>query len=217
VPGISDEHTLLLAVPQEARLLRALRQHHPNVTAVAYPKSGTCRFHAYVAVRDPASGQARNIAATTLGDDLSLKLVVVVDDDVDVTRDFDILWAMTTRMQADSDIDVIRNAMGAVLDPSNRQGTTAELIVDATRKTTPYPRRQRAPTPCSPGSRYRGDGSGSIPPFEPCEEIPPAGTGCVTAQADPSQALHGRSRGTTYDRDVGAHRDCGKHRARDIR
>ena len=42
VPGISDEHTSLLAVPQEARLLRTLRQQYPNVTAVAYPKSGTC-------------------------------------------------------------------------------------------------------------------------------------------------------------------------------
>jgi 2,5-furandicarboxylate decarboxylase 1 len=145
VPGISDEHTLLLAVPQEARLLRTLRQHHPNVTAVAYPKSGTCRFHAYVAVRDPAPGQARNIAATTLGDDLSLKLVVVVDDDIDVAKDFDVLWAMATRMQADCDMDLIRNAMGAVLDPSNRQGTTAKLIVDATRKTKPYPRRHSLP------------------------------------------------------------------------
>lgn len=145
VPGISDEHTLLLAIPQEARLLRTLRQHNPNVTAVAYPKSGTCRFHAYVAVRDPAPGQARNIAATTIGDDLSLKLVVVVDDDVDVTSDFDVLWAMATRMQADSDMDLIRNAMGAVLDPSNRQGTTAKLIVDATRKTNPFPKRHSLP------------------------------------------------------------------------
>jgi 2,5-furandicarboxylate decarboxylase 1 len=141
VPGISDEHTLLLAVPQEA----LLRQHHPNVTAVAYPKSGTCRFHAYVSVRDPAPGQPRNIAAATLGDDLSLKLVVVVDDDVDVASDFDVLWAMATRMQADSDMDVIRNAMGAVLDPSNRQGTTAKLIVDATCNSTPYPRRHSLP------------------------------------------------------------------------
>ncbi|NJO23642.1 MAG: UbiD family decarboxylase, partial [Sphingomonadales bacterium] len=145
VPGISDEHTLLLAFPQEARLLRTLHQHHPNVTAVAYPKSGTCRFHAYVAVRNPAEGQARNIGITTLGDDLSLKLVVVVDDDVDVTKDFDVLWAMATRMQADSDMDLIRNAMGAVLDPSNRQGTTAKLIVDATRKTEPFPRRHTLP------------------------------------------------------------------------
>jgi UbiD family decarboxylase len=146
VPGISDEHTLLLAIPQEARLLRTLRQHNPNVTAVAYPKSGTCRLHAYVSVRDPAPGQVRNIAVATLGDDLSLKLVVVVDDDVDVTSDFDVLWAMATRMQADTDTDLLRNAMGAVLDPSNNQGTTAKLIVDATRKIKPFPRRHTLPS-----------------------------------------------------------------------
>ena len=35
--------------------------------------------------------------------------------------------------------------MGAVLDPSNRQGTTAKLIVDATRKTTPFPKRHSLP------------------------------------------------------------------------
>jgi 3-polyprenyl-4-hydroxybenzoate decarboxylase len=73
-------------------------------------------------------------------------MVVMVDDDVDVTSDFDVLWAMATRMQADTDIDLIRNAMGAVLDPSNRQGTTAKLIIDATRKTTPYPRRHTLPS-----------------------------------------------------------------------
>jgi UbiD family decarboxylase len=145
VPGISDEHTLLLAVPQEARLLRKLREHHPNVTAVSYPKSGTCRLHVYVAVGDPAPGQARNIAAAALGDDLTAKLVVVVDDDVDVRQDFDVLWAMATRMQADSDLDLVRNAMGAILDPSNRQGLTAKLIVDATRKTTPFPKRHTIP------------------------------------------------------------------------
>ena len=125
--------------------MRALRTHHPNVTAVAYPKSGTCRFHAYVSVRDCAPGQARNIGATTLGDDLSLKMVVVVDDDVDVNKDFDVLWAMATRMQADSDIDTIRNAMGAILDPSNRQGTTAKIIIDATCKSSPYPKRHTLP------------------------------------------------------------------------
>src|ERR1700758_709666 len=87
VPGISEEHTLMLAVPQEARLLRTLRQHYQNVTKVAYPKSGTCRFHAYIAMKNPAPGQAKNAAAVALGDDLSLKLVVVVDDDVDVLDD----------------------------------------------------------------------------------------------------------------------------------
>src|SRR5665213_1362672 len=59
VPGISEEHTSLLAVPAEARLLKTLRQHFPNATAVSYPKSGTCRFHAYIALRRATAGQAR--------------------------------------------------------------------------------------------------------------------------------------------------------------
>ena len=145
IPGISEEHTSLLAVPSEARLLRTLRQHFPNATAVSYPKSGTCRLHAYIALRNAAPGQARNAAAVALGDDLSLKLVVVVDDDVDVFDDRDVLWAMATRMQADSDIDVMRNAMGAILDPSNHAGMTAKMIVDATRPGGDFPPRHTLP------------------------------------------------------------------------
>ncbi|HVZ44106.1 MAG TPA: UbiD family decarboxylase [Ramlibacter sp.] len=145
VPGISDEHTSLLAVPAEARLLKTLRQQFPNATAVAYPKSGTCRFHAYIALRRAAAGQARNAAAVALGDDLSLKLVVVVDDDVDVRNDSDVLWAMATRMQASDDIDVIRNAMGAILDPSNNAGLTSKMMVDATRPAGGFPRRHTIP------------------------------------------------------------------------
>lgn len=145
VPGMSDEHTQLLAVPQEARLLRTLRQHYQNVTTVAYPKSGTCRMHAYIAMRNPAPGQAKNAAAVALGDDLSLKLVVVVDDDVDVLDDRDVLWAMCTRMQADRDISIIANAMGAILDPSNNDGLTAKMIVDATRPKGRFPERHTLP------------------------------------------------------------------------
>ena len=145
VPGISDEHTSLLAVPSEARLLRTLRQHFPNTTAVSYPKSGTCRLHAYIALRKAAPGQAKNAAAVAFGDDLSLKLVVVVDDDVDIRDDREVLWAMATRMQADEDIDVVRNAMGAILDPSNRAGITAKMIVDATRPGPDFPPRHTLP------------------------------------------------------------------------
>ncbi len=141
IPGISDEHTMLLAVPQEARLLKTLHDHYPNVVDVAYPKSGTCRLHAYIAVRRPAPGLPRLVAAAALGDDLSLKLVVVVDDDVNVHDDSDVMWAMATRMQADADVDVLRNAMGAILDPSNNNGLTDKMIIDATRPRNDFPAR----------------------------------------------------------------------------
>ena len=145
VPGISDEHTLLLGVSQEARQLKSLKVQYPNVTAVHYPKSGTCLLHAYVAMKDPAPGEPINVAAAAFGDNLSLKLVIVVDADIDVYDEEQVMWAVCTRFQADTDLEVLRNGMGAILDPSNRNGATAKLMIDATMKKTPYPRRHSLP------------------------------------------------------------------------
>ena len=96
------------------QLLRVLRAHYPGVTQVTYPQSGACRLHCYVAMTPAAEGQARNAALTAFGEDLSLKLVVVVDEDVDVTSDAEVLWAMATRMQADRDLVHGRPAERAV-------------------------------------------------------------------------------------------------------
>jgi UbiD family decarboxylase len=96
-------------------------------------------------MRNPAPGQAKNAAAVALGDDLSLKLVVIVDDDVNIFEDREVLWAMATRMQADEDIDIIRSAMGAILDPSNHAGMTSKMIIDATRPTANFPKRHTLP------------------------------------------------------------------------
>ena len=145
VPGISDEHTMMMGVSQEARQLKSLRVQYPNVTAVHYPKSGTCLLHVYVSVKDPAPGEVRNIAAAAFGDNLSLKLVIVVDDDVDVYDEQEVMWAMCTRFQADTDMDVIRSGMGAILDPSNHDGTTAKLMIDATLPHKPYADRHSLP------------------------------------------------------------------------
>src|SRR5215471_3558309 len=71
VGGISAEHTQLLAVPQEARMLKVLRGHYPSVRAVSYPHSGTCRLHCYVSMKPSAEGQAKNAAMTAFGEDLA--------------------------------------------------------------------------------------------------------------------------------------------------
>lgn len=97
-----------------------------------------------MSAKDPALGEPRNNAAA-FGNDLSLKLVVVVDNDVNVYDEQEVMWAVATRFQADTDLEVIRNAMGATLDPSNHDGTTAKLIIDATRKKRPYARRHSLP------------------------------------------------------------------------
>jgi UbiD family decarboxylase len=64
-----------------------------------------------------------------------LKLVIVVDDDIDVFDESDVLWAIATRVQADRDLLVVSGSLGAILDPSaGPDGLTAKLGIDATRR-----------------------------------------------------------------------------------
>ena len=90
--------------------------------------------HAYVAVKQMRPGEARQIMVGLLGWDPYLKTVIAVDEDVDVTRDADVLWALATHFQPHKDIVVIDGLPGNALDPSaSGIGTTSRMGLDATR------------------------------------------------------------------------------------
>lgn len=133
VPGFSSEHTLLLGVPQEPRIYRAVKAVVPTIKSVSYPLSGCCRFHSYISMRKTAEGQPKNAIFSAFAEDLSLKLVVVVDDDIDVTDEKQVLWAVSTRLQADKGVFIVPGCMGALLDPSSDEGLTAKMGIDATK------------------------------------------------------------------------------------
>ncbi len=110
-----------------------LKSRFPDVTAVHYPTSGT-HFHCYVALRQRRAGQARQVMLGLLGWDPYLKTVIAVDDDVDVTRDSDVLWALATHFQPHRDIFTVDGLPGSPLDPSSgSDGTTSRMALDATR------------------------------------------------------------------------------------
>ena len=66
-------------------------------------------------------------------------------EDVGVFDDQDVVWAMDTRVQAADVIDVSRNAFGAILDPSNDNGKTAKMIIDATKPRPDFAQRHTLP------------------------------------------------------------------------
>ena len=68
------------------------------------PLSGTSSFTAYVAIKQGRPGEAKHVIPIVLGVDHYLKLVIVVDDDIDVFDESDVMWAVATRMQADRDL-----------------------------------------------------------------------------------------------------------------
>ncbi len=67
-----------------------------------------------------------------LGLDPYLKFVVAVDEDVNVFDEEEVLWAMATRFQADTDMFMVPNVFCNRLDPSSRDGRSAKLALDAT-------------------------------------------------------------------------------------
>ncbi len=132
--GRSAEHNLLLAIPREADLSQALSRSIPGLRAVHVPLSGCGLFHAYISMERTAAGQGKQAILTALGVDHCLKLVVVVDEDVNVYNESEVIWAVSTRFQADKDLIMVRGAMGVILDPSaSENGLTARIGIDATR------------------------------------------------------------------------------------
>ena len=131
VPGMTNDHLLLGRSAKEAHVYGRLKEMVPNLVALNYPKSGT-HFHAYLSLKKSAEGQARHALMLLFGLDSYVKFAVAVDADVDVYDDDDVLWAMATRFQADTDMFMVPKVFCNRLDPSAVDGMSAKLGIDAT-------------------------------------------------------------------------------------
>jgi 4-hydroxy-3-polyprenylbenzoate decarboxylase len=132
-PGRAPDHLNLARIPREAELVEAIKRRFADVVAVHYPASGT-HFHAYVSLRPSRPGSARQVLLALLGLDPYVKTAIAVDDDVDIERDGDVLWALATRFQPQNDLFVVDGLPGSALDPSaSLEGSTGRLALDATR------------------------------------------------------------------------------------
>jgi 2,5-furandicarboxylate decarboxylase 1 len=131
IPGYAAEHLLLGRSAREAHVYLRLKEMVPGLHALNYPKSGT-HFHAYMSMKQTAQGQARQALMLLLGLDPYLKLVVAVDDDVNVFDETEVLWALATRFQANKDMFMVPDAFCNRLDPSSTDGVSTKMALDAT-------------------------------------------------------------------------------------
>jgi 2,5-furandicarboxylate decarboxylase 1 len=125
------------------------------------PASGSCFFTAYVKIKKRVPGEGKSAGLAAIAADANLKMAIVVDDDVDIYREDEVLWAIATHCEADRDLTVIANAMGAHLNPAaygeirHQHGSmNSKLIIDATRPAT-LPFAERIKPPAEAWSRIR--------------------------------------------------------------
>jgi UbiD family decarboxylase len=128
------DNWVLGSFPKEGSIFNRIKGVVPTVKAVHLPVSGVGRFHCYISIDKKVDGESKQAALIALGAVDFVKHVVVVDSDIDVYREEEVLWAVATRVQADQDVDIIKNVKGATLDPSQVDDIMgAKMIIDATR------------------------------------------------------------------------------------
>jgi len=136
------EHFLLGLIPREGSVFNRLQQRIGNVTAVHLPNSGNGRSTCYVSIRKTDEGQPKQTALEALAHAPIFQTVVVVDEDVDVFKEEDVLWAINTYVDPARDVDYLRN-LGRRTD---RAMDNNHLLIDATRPThVAFPTRLRVP------------------------------------------------------------------------
>jgi UbiD family decarboxylase len=99
---------------------------------------GGARMFNVIAIKQSYPGHARQaglLAASCQSGSYLGRFVVVVDEDVDPTDSFDVMWAICTRCDPAQDIETFRRAWSGPLDPilNWESSTNSRAVIDACR------------------------------------------------------------------------------------
>jgi 2,5-furandicarboxylate decarboxylase 1 len=135
VSGMSKDHILISCITREGEILNTLKRNLPNVIAVHVPHTTCGAFMAFIKMKKTAQGEPQQAILAALGTEFYTKYVIVLDEDVDIFDMNDVMWAVATRVRAESDIVFVPGCKGAVLDPTSdpETFTLTKMGIDATR------------------------------------------------------------------------------------
>lgn len=126
---------IMQSVAREPEWFRVIRsQICPTIADIHFTIGGCAGFIVIVSIRKTVEGQAKNVILDLLREP-GVKLVIVVDEDIDIRNMDMVQWALATRMQPASDLIVIPEAACNRLDPSQPDfpsGVGSKMGIDAT-------------------------------------------------------------------------------------
>jgi len=111
----------------------------PDIRGVWAHGAGAVRMFTVVSIRQRYPGHSRQaglIATTSHAGAYLGRFTVVVDDDIDITNLHDVIWALSTRCDPETGMDVIRRCWSGPLDPiipKGKKGFNSRAIMDACR------------------------------------------------------------------------------------
>ena len=151
--GPSEEHVSMAGIPTEASILAMVEKALPGKCLNVYnPSFGGGKYVTIMQFKKSIpsdEGRQRQAALLAFSVFAELKHVILVDEDVDIFDLNDVMWAMTTRFQADTDLITIPGVQCHPLDPSNgpeysshlrARGVACKTIFDCT---VPFEQKDR--------------------------------------------------------------------------
>lgn len=143
------EHTFFRSHMRSVLLEEELKKAGvPDVTGAWCHEVGGCRLFNVVAIKQRYPGHARQaatVAASCRAGAYLGRYTIVVDDDIDITDLYDVIWAVCTRTDPAQSIDVLNRFWSGPLDPiipSDKKGFSSRAIIDACR---PYEWKDQFP------------------------------------------------------------------------
>jgi len=133
LPGFA-EHRLLMGLPVEAKIFHAVKNVVPTTKSVYLTDGGSNWLDAVIQICKRLEGEPKNALLAAFASHPSLKIAIIVDDDIDPRDPRAVEYAISTRCQADRDLMIVHNAKGSSLDPSSDQVNlvTTKMGIDAT-------------------------------------------------------------------------------------
>jgi 2,5-furandicarboxylate decarboxylase 1 len=151
--NISDHHALV-ALPMEARLYKELKdvEGYIDLKDVHVPYWGGC-FLTIIQMTPHFEGQAKDVLLAGMSSSyLHPKVVVAVDEDVNIYDPREVMWAISTRVNPTTDVITVAGTRNHPMDPSvpqllapggRWQRVGGKMGIDATKPSTSFPERRR--------------------------------------------------------------------------
>ncbi len=120
----------------EANVLATLQRQVPGTQDVYFSHGGCGFYHAIVQLQQQRAGWSKQAIMAAFSAFPPLKIVTVVDEDVDIRSSTDVEWAMATRLNVKTGIVTIENSFGHGLNPTFSDYLGTKVGFDCCR---PYP------------------------------------------------------------------------------
>lgn len=126
-------HKILMGMPKEPTIFSEVSKVCECRDVLVTP-GGCSWLHGVVQINKKEEDDGKKAIEAAFKGHKSMKHVIVVDDDIDITNPQEVEWAIATRFQGDRDVIIKQKEKGSSLDPSSDLATreTTKIGLDAT-------------------------------------------------------------------------------------